>query len=44
MVIWTKFNREKVEVVTDFIFFGSKIPVDTDGSQLKDTCSLEEKP
>ena len=32
MVIWAKFNGEKMEVVTDFIFFGSKIPVDTDGS------------
>ena len=32
MVIWTKSNGEKLEVVTDFIFLGSKIPVDNDCS------------
>ena len=36
---------EKVEAVTDFIFLGSKINVDSDCSiatKLKDDCSLEE--
>ena len=34
----------KVEVVTDFLFLGSKITVDCDTARkLKDTCSLEEK-
>ena len=33
-----------METVTDFIFLGSKITADGDGSYvLKDTCSLEEK-
>ena len=37
-------DREKVEAVTDFIFLGSKITVDSDGRQeMKDTCFLEEK-
>ena len=36
---------EKVEAVTDFIFLGSKITVDslTAAMTLKDTSSLEEK-
>ena len=35
---------EKVEVVSDFIFLGSKITVDDDCShELQDTCSLEGK-
>ena len=35
---------EKVEAVTDFLFLGSKITVDGDGSmKLKDACSLEGK-
>ena len=34
---------EEVEAGTDFIFLGSKINADGDCSQLKDTCSLEEK-
>ena len=35
---------EKVETVTDFIFFGSKITVNsTTAMKLKDACSLEEK-
>ena len=36
---------ETMETVTDFIFLGSKITVDSDCSHkiLKDTCSLEEK-
>ena len=34
----------KVETMTDFLFFGSKITVDGDYShEIKDTCSLEEK-
>ena len=37
-------DGETVEVVTDLIFLGSKITVDrTAATQLKDTCSLEEK-
>ena len=36
-------DGETVETVTDFIFLGSKITADGDCSQLKDTCSLEEK-
>ena len=35
----------KVEILTNFIFLGSKITVDDDSShELKDACSLEEKP
>ena len=35
---------EKVEMVTDFIFLGSKITEDDDCSKrLKDTCFLEER-
>ena len=34
---------EKLETVTDFIFFGSKITAVTVVMQLKDACSLEEK-
>ena len=37
-------DRERMETVADFIFLGSKINADGDCSQLKDTCSLEEKP
>ena len=37
-------DRGKMQNVTDFIFFGSKITVDSDCShELKDACSLEEK-
>ena len=37
-------DGEKVETVTDFIFLGSKITVDSDCShEIKDTCSLEKK-
>ena len=37
-------NREKVETGTDFIFLGLKIIADGDcTTELKDTCSLEEK-
>ena len=35
---------EKVEVVTDFIFLGTKsLQMVTAAMKLKDTCSLEEK-
>ena len=35
-------EREKVEIVTDFIFWGSKITADGECShEIKDTCSLE---
>jgi len=35
-------EREKVEIVTDFIFWGSKITADGKCShEIKDTCSLE---
>ena len=44
LIISWKIDEEKVEIVTDFIFLGSKITVDGDCSQkLKDPCSLEEK-
>ena len=36
-------NREKVETVTDFIFLGSKITVDSDCSHEIKRCSLEGK-
>ena len=37
-------DGETMEIVTDFIFLGSKITADGDCSmKLKDTCSLEEK-
>ena len=37
-------DAEKVETVTDFIFLGSKITVDSDvATKLKDTYFLEEK-
>ena len=35
---------EKVEAVTDFLFLGSKVTVDSDCShEIKDACSLERK-
>ena len=35
---------ETTEIVTNFIFLGSKITADGDcGNEIKDTCSLEEK-
>ena len=44
MISW-QIDREKVETVADFIFLGSKITADVDCShELKDTCSMEEKP
>ena len=37
-------DGETMEMVTDFIFLGSKITADGDCShELKDACSLEEK-
>ena len=37
-------EEENVEVVTDFLFLGSKITEDSDcNHKLKDACSLEEK-
>ena len=37
-------DGETMEIVTDFIFLGSKINADVDCShKLKDTCSLEER-
>ena len=37
-------DRETMEMVTDFIFLGSKIAADGDSTmKLKDACSLEEK-
>ena len=37
-------DEEKVEIVTNFIFLGSKIAVDGHCShEIKDACSLEEK-
>ena len=37
-------EEEKVEVVTDFLFLGSKITAVTAAMKLKDPCSSEEKP
>ena len=37
-------DGETMEIVRDFIFLGSKITGDGDGShEIKDACSLEEK-
>ena len=36
-------DGETLEIMTGFIFLGSKITVDGDCMKLKDTCSLEEK-
>ena len=36
-------GSETMEIVTDFIFLGSKITADGDCMKLKDACSLEEK-
>ena len=37
-------DRETMETVRDFMFWGSKITADGDCShEIKDTCSLEEK-
>ena len=43
-IISWQIDRETMEIVTGFIFLGSKITADGDCSQkLKDACSLEEK-
>ena len=42
-VISWQIDGKTVETVRDFILGGSKITADGDCSQLKDTCSLEEK-
>ena len=43
LTLWQR-DREKVEMVTDFIFLGSKITAEvTAAMKLKDSCSLEEK-
>ena len=37
-------DGKTTEIVTNFIFLGSKITADGDcGNEIKDTCSLEEK-
>ena len=44
ITLW-QIDGETIETVTDFIFLGSKITADGDCShELKDPCSLEEKP
>ena len=43
-IISWQINGETVQTVTDFIFLGSRITVDSTATmKLKDTCSLEEK-
>ena len=43
-IISWQIKGKKVEALTDFLFLGSKITVDSNCSyKLKDTCSLEEK-
>ena len=42
-IISWQIDRETVETVRDFIFWGSKITVVTAAVKLKDACSLEEK-
>ena len=43
-VIIVQINVGKVETVSDFIFLGSKINADSDGShKIKNACSLKEK-
>ena len=43
-IISWQIDGEKVKTVTDFIFLGSKITVDSDyATKLKDACTLEEK-
>ena len=43
-VTWWQIYKETMEIVTDFIFLGSKITADGDCShEIKDACSLEEK-
>ena len=42
ITLW-QIEGEKVKVVTDFIFLGSKITAVTAAMKLTDTCLLEEK-
>ena len=43
-IITWEIDGETMEIVTDFIFLGSKITADDDCShEIKDSCSLEEK-
>ena len=43
-IITWEIDGETMEIVTDFIFLGSKITADDDCShEIKDVCSLEEK-
>ena len=42
-ITWWQIDGETMETVTDFIFLGSKITVDGDGSHEIKRCSLEEK-
>ena len=42
-IISRQIDGETMEIVTDFIFLGSKMQMVTAAMQLKDVCSLEEK-
>ena len=42
ITLW-QIDGETMEIVTDFIFLGSKMQMVTSVMKLKDTCSLEEK-
>jgi len=42
-IISWEIDGEIMEIVTDFIFGGSKTTADGDCMKLKDACSLEEK-
>ena len=41
-ITWWEIDGETVEIVADFIFWGSKITADGDCMKLKDAASLEE--
>ena len=43
MTSW-QIEGEKVELVADFLFLGSKITVDGDSMKLEDNCFLAGKP
>ena len=42
-ITWLQINGEKVETVTEFVFLGSKITVDSDCSHKIKRHTLEEK-
>ena len=42
IILW-QIDGKILEIVTDFVFLGSKITADGAAMKLKDTCSLEEK-